>query len=123
MAVDEADMHAAIADALGMTLENFEAALAESKTPFTLASEMGIDFADIQAAMSAMHAETLEQATADGVITQETVNWMIGRQAGHTNSVDSTTPGAGNMMHGKGNMFQGSANNAGYGGDCLYDTP
>ena len=123
MAVDEADMHAAIADALGMTLENFEAALAESKTPFTLASEMGIDFADIQAAMSAMHTEALEQATADGVITQETASSMLSRQAGHSNGVDGTTPGAGSMMHGKGNMAQGSANQGGYGGDCLYVTP
>lgn len=123
MAVDEADMHAAIAEALGMTLEDFEAALAEGKTPFTMASELGIDFADIQAAMSEVHGEALEQTTTDGFITQERADWMLARQAGHGNGVDGPTPGAGNMMHGRGNMAQGSANHGGNGGDCLYDTP
>jgi hypothetical protein len=123
MAVDEADMHAAIAEALGMTLEDFEAALVEGKTPFTLALELGIDFADIQAAMSELHAEALEQATADGLITQERADFMLGRQAGHSNGVDGPTPGAGSMMHGAGNMAQGSANHGGSGGECLYETP
>jgi hypothetical protein len=123
MAVDEADMHSAIADALGMTLEDFEAALAEGETPFTLALEMGIDFADIQAAMSAMHAQALEQATAEGVITQERASWMLSHQAGNNTGVDDTIPGAGNMMQGAGNMAPGSANQGGHGGDCLYETP
>ena len=100
-----------------------EAALVEGKTPFTLASEMGIDFADIQAAMSAMHAQALEQATAEGFITQERASWMLGHQAGNSNGVDDTNPGAGNMMQGAGNMASGSANQGGYGGDCLYETP
>ncbi len=123
MAVDEADMHAAIAEALGLTLEDFEAALAEVKTPYTLASELGIDFADIQAAMASMHAEALEQATAEGLITQERASWMLGRQAGHSNGVDDSVPGAGNMGRAAGNMARGSANQGGYGGDCLYETP
>ena len=130
MAVDEADMHAAIAEALDMTLEDFEAAIAEGKTPFTLASELGIDFADIQAAMASMHAEALEQATAEGLITQERASWMLSRQAGHSNGADDVVPGAGNMARGAGNMAQGtgnmaqgSANQGGYGGDCLYETP
>ncbi len=123
MAVDEADMHAAIAEALGMTLEEFEAALAEGKTPFTLASELGIDFADIRAAMSEVHAAALEQATADGLITQERATWMLSRQAAHGSGVDGTAPSAGGMMFGRGNMALGSANHGGNGSDCPFDTP
>jgi hypothetical protein len=136
-AVDEADMHAAIAEALGMSLENFEAALAEGQTPYTLALELGVDFAVIQAAMSELHTAALEQATAEGLIPQERANWMQGRQAGHGTGVDGTVPGTGNMAQGAvdetqgsgnmaggaGNMARSSANQGGYGGDCLYETP
>ena len=136
-AVDEAVMHAAIAEALGMSLEDFEAALAEGQTPYTLAAERGIDFAVIQAAMATMHAEALEQAATEGLIPQERANWMQGRQAEHSIGVDGAVPGAGNMAQGAGNMAQGAGNMArgagnmaqgsdnqgGYGGDCLNDTP
>ncbi len=122
-AVDEADMHAAIAKALGMTVADFEAALAEGKTPFILASELGIDFADIRAAMASLHAEALEQAVAEGLITQERASWMLGRQAGQGNRVDDMIPGTGNMARGAGNMARGSANQGGFGGVCPYQTP
>ncbi|MFQ5418732.1 MAG: hypothetical protein ACE5EY_00065 [Anaerolineae bacterium] len=122
MAVDEADMHAAIADALGLTPEAFEAALADGQTPYTLAQELGIDFADIQAAMDAVHAAALEQAVSDGLITQEQADWMLGRQAGHNGSMGGMTPGTGNMGQGAGNMARG-AGNSGYDGDCPYATP
>ena len=122
-AVDEADMHAAIAEALGMTVVDFEAALAEGKTPFILASELGIDFTDIRTAMASLHAEALEQAVAEGLITQERASWMLGRQAGQGNRVAGTIPGTGNMAHGAGNMARGSANQGGFGGVCPYQTP
>ena len=107
-AVDEADMHAAIAEALSMTLEDFEAAVAEGQTPYTLAAERGIDFAVIQAAMATLHAEALEEATAEGLIPQGAGNMA---------------KGAGNMARGAGNMSQSTSNQGGYGGDCLYETP
>lgn len=130
MAVDEADMHAAIADALGMSLEDFEAALAEGKTPYLLASEQGIDFADILTAMEDAHADALKLAVAEGLITQERADWMLSRQAGGNYGVSGATPnvgnmvqGAGNMARGAGSMAQGSTSQGGYGGDCPYATP
>lgn len=126
MAVDEADMHAALAEALGMTVEDFEAVLAEGKTPYTLALELSVDFADVQAAMREVHAAALEQATAEGLITQEKADWMLGRQAGRYNGAGSTAPGTGNMGRGYENMARGWANQGGfggYGGDCPYETP
>jgi hypothetical protein len=109
-------MHVAIAEALGMSLEDFEAALAEGKTPYTLALELGVDFADVREAMDSLHAAALEQATADGLITQERANWMQGRGTAGNN-------GAGRMARGAGNMVQGSGNQGGYSGECLYQTP
>jgi hypothetical protein len=122
-AVDEADMHAAIAGALGMTVEDFEAALAAGKTPFILASELGVDFADVRAAMAGQHAKALEQAVAEGLITQERANWMLGRQAGFGNGANGSGLGTGQMGRGAGNMARGSANQGGYGGVCPYQTP
>lgn len=122
-AVDEADMHAAIAKALGMNVEDFEAALAEGKTPFILASELGVDFADVRAAMDSLHAKALEQAVAEGLITQERANWMHGRQAERGNGGSGLGLAAGHMGRGAGNMARGSANQGGYGGDCPYQTP
>jgi hypothetical protein len=122
MAVDQAEMHAAIADALGMTLENFELALATGQTPYTLALELGVDFSSIQAATSELHAAALEQATADGLITQERTNWMLGHQTRRSSGVDGTAAGIGNMTRGAGNMA-GFTGNQDTGGVCLYDTP
>lgn len=122
-AVDEADMHAAIAGALGMTVEDFEAALAEGKTPSILALELGVDFADVRAAMASLHAEALEQAVAEGLITQERANWMLSRQAGYGNGGYGSGPGAGYMGRGGGNMARGSANQGGFGGLCPYQMP
>lgn len=130
MAVDEAEMHAAIADALGMSLQDFEAALAEGKTPYLLASEQGIDFTDVLTAMGDAHADALKLAVAEGLITQERADWMLSRQAGSNYGVNGTTPNAGNMGQGAGNMARGagsmaqdSTSQGGYGGDCPYTSP
>ena len=92
MAVDEATMHAAIAEALDMSIEEFEAAVAEGKTPFILAQERGIDFAEVQASMDAVHIDALQQAVNDGLITQEQANWMHSHRGGQD--------GQGNGMNG-----------------------
>ncbi|MCI0578814.1 MAG: hypothetical protein L0332_23300 [Chloroflexi bacterium] len=124
MAVDEADMHAAMAEALGLSLEEFEAALAEGKTPAILAQELGVDFAVVQDAMEAVHAEALQQAVDEGLITQEQADWILshrGGQNGQGNGMgrgNSNGPG-GQMGRGPG----GNAGNGGHGGDCPYQAP
>ena len=122
MAVDEAEMHAAIADVLGISVEEFEAALAEGETPYTLAQTLGVDFAEVRAAMDALHAEALQQAVADGLITQEQADWILSHQGGNGG-------GAGNMVRGNGlGRGAGGAGRGGnggfggYGGDCPYAT-
>ena len=119
-AVDEADMHAAIAGVLGMTLVDFEAALAEDQTPYTLAADLNIDFSVIQAAMADLHAEALEQATAEGLIPEGMAN--MGQGTGNmAKGAGNMSQAAGNMGQGSGNMAQSSANQGGAGGDCLYE--
>ena len=71
------EMHAAIADALGMTEEELEQAMwEEGKTPWQLADEKGISQDDLWAAMQDAHASVLAEMVADGVITQEQADWM-----------------------------------------------
>jgi hypothetical protein len=96
-AVEEADMHAAIADALGMSLDAFETAVADGETPATLAAERGIELADLQAAMDAVHNAAFEQAVADGLISQEQADWILshrGGAAGQSGGMDSAQPGS-----------------------------
>src|SRR3972149_5665644 len=74
-------IHTQIAEALGLTLDELNAELAAGKTPFVIAQEKGIDFAKVQEAMQAAHAEALKQAVDDGKLTQEQADWMLARQA------------------------------------------
>ena len=136
MAVSEDDMHAAIAEALGMSVVDFEAAIAAGETPATLAAELGIDFAVVQAAMDALHAEALQQAVADGLITQEQADWMLSRQGGQNGQMGNGAQGngtqqgtgfqgngaQGNQMNRGANQGRhgGNGSNSGHQGDCLY---
>jgi hypothetical protein len=121
MAVDEATMHAAIAEALDMSVEAFEAAIAEGKTPFVLAQELGIDFADVQAAMQSVHTEALQQAVDDGLITQEQYDWIRSRSGGQGRQANGLNGGLGNGSMRR--MGGGTAGNGGFGGDCPYVNP
>ncbi len=119
MAVDEADMHAAIADALGMSLDEFETAVAEGKTPSILADELGIDFAEIQAAMDALHDAAFEQATTDGIIPQEQADWMMshrGGAAGQSGGMGNGQSGA----QGAGSAGHSHSNTGGGTGECTH---
>lgn len=121
MAVDEAEMHAAIADALGISVEAFEAAVEDGQTVQLLAADLGIDFADIQAVMNDLHADALQQAVADGLVTQEQADRMASRVGGQMGSM--TSRGSGQMQgRGAGNMGAGGHGN-GYDGDCINTTP
>ena len=75
-------VHAPIAQALGLTLDEFEAAVASGKTAFQIAQEKGVDFATVQAAMQAGREAALKQAVADGALTQEQADWMLSHQMG-----------------------------------------
>jgi len=69
-------MEAAIAAEFGLTEEELEARHAAGETMMDLASEQGLTIEDFTARMTAARASALEQAVADGVITQEQADWM-----------------------------------------------
>lgn len=108
MAVNEADMHVAIASALGMSIEEFETAVANGETAYTLADARGIDFAVIWAAMEEVHAAALQQAVNDGLVSQDQADWMLSRRGGNGAS--------GQGMQGSGAGQQGQQGRGGSGG-------
>jgi lambda repressor-like predicted transcriptional regulator len=69
----------AVAEALGISVEELEAAHDEGKTLRDLAEEQGVELADVQAALEAAHLEAVEQAVADGVISEEMAERIIER--------------------------------------------
>lgn len=120
-AVDEATMHEAIANALGISHEAFEAATAEGKTPFTLAQELGVEIGTVQAAMDAAHEAAFQGALNNGLISQEQADWMLGRQGSQSSQGGSMNRGQTNgPASGIGRTAGGNGTQA---GDCLYQTP
>jgi hypothetical protein len=70
-------VRAAVADALGMTVEELDAAHAEGKRLETIAEEQGVDIQTVLDARKAALEEALAQAVTDGVITQDQADWML----------------------------------------------
>ena len=79
--VDPEAIHAAIAGALGISVDELAAARAEGKSLATLADELGVDLADVQAAVQAVVEEAVTQAVADGTITQAQADQILARLA------------------------------------------
>jgi hypothetical protein len=69
-------IHQALADALGISVDDFEAAIADGQTLVDLADEHDVDLADLRDTMEQVRADALAQAVDDGVITQEQADWM-----------------------------------------------
>ncbi len=116
IAVDEAAMHAAIAEALELRIEELEAAMAEGKTPLILAQELGLDFARVQAAMITVRTNAVQQAVIDGLISQEQAGWILSHQGGQNSSGNGMNRGLNDSPTGQ--LYQVTPN--GNDGDCIY---
>lgn len=79
--VDGNVMHQAIADALGISVEELEAAQGEGTSLVELAAELGVDIETVRAAMEAVREDAINQALADGLITEEQAEWLLSRPA------------------------------------------
>lgn len=77
--MDHEVMQEAVADALGLSVEQLEAAKAEGKTMVELAAEQGVDLADVHEALQGVRAELIQQAVEDGTITQEQADRLLSR--------------------------------------------
>jgi hypothetical protein len=71
----------AAAKVLDMTTDELSTALEGGKTLEQIATDAGVDFADVQAAIQAAHAaemrDRIQQAVDDGTITQENADWLL----------------------------------------------
>jgi hypothetical protein len=68
---------AAVAEALGMTVEELDAAHAEGKRLETIAEEQGVELQTVLDARKAALEAAVAQAVTDGVITQDQADWML----------------------------------------------
>ncbi len=72
---------AAIAEALGVSVEELEDARMEGKTIFELAEELGVDLDDIRATMQATLEKAVQQAVEKGLISEDQAEKMFSHMA------------------------------------------
>jgi flagellar motility protein MotE (MotC chaperone) len=76
-AIDRDEVHAALADALGLTVEEFEAAISSGEKLSTLAEGADVTLEELHDIMQGFKAEAIAQAVANGSITQEQADQML----------------------------------------------
>jgi len=76
-------MHAAVAEALGITTDELDQAIQSGQTPWQIAQDKGIDADQFREAMLQARADVLAQAVKDGKLTQEQADAMLERMQEH----------------------------------------
>lgn len=76
------DQKALVAQALGLTVDELEAALAGGQSLRDLMAEKGIDASTLQANVQAAYEAAVAQAVADGIITQAQADAILDDEAG-----------------------------------------
>ncbi|MEM7027958.1 MAG: hypothetical protein AAF629_00090 [Chloroflexota bacterium] len=75
----KADMQSAIAEVLGLTVAELEAAKENGQSIRDLAEENNVDLATLSAAKLSVKADALADAVADGIISQDEADQMLER--------------------------------------------
>jgi hypothetical protein len=75
-------MHQALADALGISLAEFEAARDDGIRLPELAEANDVELEELWQVMDEARTEAIEQALADGAITEEQAEWLAERGMG-----------------------------------------
>lgn len=73
------ELHAATAEALGLTVAELDAELAAGKTLVEIAAERGVDIDTVLEARREARAAVIETLVDEGVITRERADWMLER--------------------------------------------
>ena len=71
-----------LADQLGLTAVDIDARLASGETMYTIALDAGYAAEDIPALLTDARSAALDQAVADGLLTQDQADWMSLRGGG-----------------------------------------
>ncbi len=87
-------MYNAIAQALGLTRAEFDTRIQAGDTPWTIAQEKGLTAEQFQTTMTTARTAAVNQAVADGAITQAQADFMLQRM--ETMMGNGFGPGAGN---------------------------
>lgn len=66
----------ALAEALGLTPETVQDRIQAGETPWQIAASTGLNDEQVGAVLADAHSAALDQAVADGVITQDQADWM-----------------------------------------------
>lgn len=109
-------MVAAFAEKLGMTAEELQARLDEGDTMWQIAEEKDMTLEEFRTAMTDAQAKAVDQAVADGRLTEEQGEWMK-NNGGHM--FGGGMPGGRGGCHGGGyggGGFGGMMGGGGYGG-------
>lgn len=72
-------MQTAVAQALGMTLDELNAQLSAGKTIAQIAQSKNIDLTKLHDAIQAAHEAVIQQAVKDGKLRQAQADWMLQR--------------------------------------------
>ncbi|MFN2146682.1 MAG: hypothetical protein ACK2T7_15135 [Anaerolineales bacterium] len=103
-------MHAAMADALGISEEEFESRMAAGESFFDIAQSQGFDLETFFDLHQNARQTALENAFNDGLFSEEQFNWMLERFQGM----------GGGGMHGRGNQNGGFSGGGRPGGCPMY---
>jgi hypothetical protein len=90
------DQDALTAKALGITVEELQAARDEGKSPRDLMDELGISQEDFQTAMKSAYEAAIQQAVDNGVITQEQADLILDGEMNFGPGGPGGFPGRGN---------------------------
>jgi hypothetical protein len=74
---DREEVRTRLADALGMTVEEFEAAIADGETLASLAEAKGVSLEELREVMDELFDEALATAVQEGRITQEKADQIL----------------------------------------------
>ena len=75
-------MPAAMADVLGLSVDDINARLASGETFYTIALSLGYTADQLPALMTSIRAEAIDLATAAGVISVDQSSFLLGNQYG-----------------------------------------
>ncbi len=85
-------MRDAIAEGLGLTREELDSRIASGETPYEIAQAQGLTQQEFAQLMVEARQTAIEQAVADGLLTQEQADWMLSHMGGRGGRLG---PGAG----------------------------
>ena len=115
---DYLDKEALMAEALGITVEELQAARDEGKSHKELMEDLGLDKETVRQNMQTAHEAAIQQAVADGVITQEQADQIL---SGEGHGGFGGPRGKGHFRGGKG--FGGPCEKGDFNGDGGFRGP